>query len=267
MIGRDPKLPPSIINLTVPLVLHVKPLLQLTRLQRLNLDNPNILEAGDLAEIAHCLTQLTHMDVGDLHVEDEAAPQVISALAALPLKKLGVLSYGPQQPGAAAGAPSPAAVGALLGQLTGLTSLTLWAGAYAWRDVAASLARLTDLQDLMLFVHDDGDDDEDGDRPRSGVIGDAADAESFVDTLAGLEKLSHLIAYDSWFGSGDAAVDLPHPIMRLQAATQLDFLEITFIGPKPGITKADFVALKNSLPGVNMGPGFAALDEGAAAKE
>lgn len=47
---------------------------------------------------------------------------------------------------------SPAAVGALLGQLTGLTRLELATGAYRVADVAASLAHLTGLQELELSM-------------------------------------------------------------------------------------------------------------------
>uniref|UniRef100_A0A383WP47 Uncharacterized protein n=1 Tax=Tetradesmus obliquus TaxID=3088 RepID=A0A383WP47_TETOB len=238
------------------MVIHERPLLQLTHLQRLDVFNLNVLSfmrSGSFAVIARCLTQLTCLEGDTVTIYDDDAPHIISGLATLLLKKLGVYSFGPQQPGAAAGVTGPAAVGALFGQLTGLTSLTLVLGSYAWRDVTASLARLTDLQDLMLHV-------DDNDKQNWAPIGNVADCEGFVDTIVGLEKLRYLIACDPWFGSGHGEGDGSHPIMRLQAATQLVYLDIFWMQPKPSITRADSDTLQKSMPEVQLGKGVSEGD-------
>jgi hypothetical protein len=195
VVGRDSQLPPNLIKLTLPMVLHERPLLQLDRLQHLDIANLNQLPPAGIAGIAQSLTQLTHLEVGFLNIEESAAPQKMSALAALPLKSLSVASYGPQQPGAAPGVTGPATVGVLLGQLTSLTSLTLVKGAYAWGDLAASLAQLTGLQELVLLAVS-------GDRMTARLLGDVADCESFVDVIVGLEQLRCLVAVDGWFVAG-----------------------------------------------------------------
>jgi hypothetical protein len=94
VVGRDSKLPPNIINLTVPMVLRAAPLLQLTGLQRLSIHNLNQMRASDFEAMARCLTQLTHLETDLMVIEDDDAPEIIAGLAHLPLKKLCLLSYG-----------------------------------------------------------------------------------------------------------------------------------------------------------------------------
>jgi hypothetical protein len=252
-VGRKSTLPPNLISPTVPTLLHAKPILQLTRLQHLAVDNLNHLSTAGLADIAS-LTQLTSMDIGLLYIHNAEAPEVMSALAAMPLKSLGVVPYG-QAPGAVDGDMHPAhtatVVGSMLSQLTGLTSLMVAMGWYAWSDLAASLAHLTGLQELVLqcdggdgFAYDD-----------TGVSGNMEDCESFASTIVGLEQLRSLKAIAGWFG-GWGAEDGQHPIMRLQAATQLTFLDLFDLhtaGGKPCTQAPAWPELLQSLPGIKLG--------------
>uniref|UniRef100_A0A383W8Q9 Uncharacterized protein n=1 Tax=Tetradesmus obliquus TaxID=3088 RepID=A0A383W8Q9_TETOB len=255
VIGEESTLPPNLINLTVPWVMHERPLMQLSRLQRLDLHSIDHLRPDGFAGIAQCLTQLTHMNIDMLYIADEDAPQVIAALTALPLKSLGVASHGPPQGGAGFGISGPAALGALLGQLTSLTSLTLQLGAYAVADVAASLAGLTGLRELMLSVA--AVRMLSIRRPR--LVGDVEDSESLAEAIVGLEQLRLLSASARWFGNGYAEGDQPHPIMRLQTATQLTRLDLFELESDSEMQTPDWKALLGSLPNVQMGGELAAL--------
>ncbi|WIA09791.1 hypothetical protein OEZ85_009166 [Tetradesmus obliquus] len=226
VIGEESTLPPNLINLTVPWVMHERPLMQLSRLQRLDLHSIDHLRPDGFAGIAQCLTQLTYMNIDMLYIADEDAPQVIAALTALPLKSLGVASHGPPQGGAGFGISGPAALGALLGQLTSLTSLTLQLGAYAVADVAASLAGLTGLRELMLSV-------------------------------AAVRMLS--IRRPRLISDVEDKGDQPHPIMRLQTATQLTRPDLFELESDSEMQTPDWKALLSSLPNVQMGGELAAL--------
>uniref|UniRef100_A0A383WAJ3 F-box domain-containing protein n=1 Tax=Tetradesmus obliquus TaxID=3088 RepID=A0A383WAJ3_TETOB len=254
-IEEESTLPPNLINLTVPCVMHERPLMQLSRLQRLDVNSIDSLLPEGFAGIALCLTQLTHMNIDMLYIEDDNAPQVIAALAALPLKPLGVASHGPPQEGAAAGMFGPAALEGLLGQLTSLTSLRLVGGAYAVADVAASLAGLTGLQELMLSAA--------GVRNpmlrKPSLFANVEHDESLAAAIVGLKQLRLLSAQAAWFGSGYAEGDQLHPIMRLQAATQLTHLDLSKLESDPDMQTPDWKALINSLPDVEMGGELAAF--------
>jgi hypothetical protein len=173
-------------------------------------------------------------------IEDDDAPRLVAGLAALPLKNLCVLSYGPRVAGEVDGLTNPAVVGDLLGQLTSLTSLTIMVGCYSWGALAASLAGLTVLEVLVLSG---GLQDS-----RKAVMYDDAEAcEQFVQTIAGLQELRCLVAFHSWFGPGYGEGDRPHPVMQLQAATQLVCLDILGLEPEPGYQEVDWAALVGSL--------------------
>jgi hypothetical protein len=148
VVGEDTQLPPNIEKLTVPWLVHFKPLLELSRLQHLNAGH--LLGPAQLGVLVQGLTQLTHMEANMMWIGEDEAPEVVSALAALPLKSLGLEAFGPPGEGATAGLYQPAIALGLLGQLTSLTSLRITAGAYHVADVAACLASLTGLQQLVL---------------------------------------------------------------------------------------------------------------------
>ncbi|WIA32789.1 hypothetical protein OEZ86_005972 [Tetradesmus obliquus] len=183
LIGPDSTLPPNVIQLIAPCLFDERPLLPLTNLQHLDIDNLNALSEIRPEGFARTasLKQLKFMFTGALIIEHEDAVEMVAGLAALsagrlPLRDLHVVSQGPQQPGAAGGVFGPAALGRLLGQLTGLRSLVIQAGTFAWTDVAASLVQLTCLQELIVASTVD-------DSP--ALIGDVADCETFVDAIVG----------------------------------------------------------------------------------
>ncbi|WIA18725.1 hypothetical protein OEZ85_003418 [Tetradesmus obliquus] len=250
VIGEDSQLPPNLVSLKVPMVMHERPLLQLTRLQHLDVHNLDMLGAGGLAGIARCLTQLTSLKAVWMRLEDADAPAIIPALAALPLKSLNVMSYGPPQPAAADDINFPAALGALLGQLTGLASLELATGSYRVADVAASLAHLTGLKVLALSTAAD----QGG---RSGLWGSVASYEALADAIVASKQLRVLRAAAYWLGPAAAEAGRPHPIMRLQAATQLsclDLCDLEDLGPADdAVQQPDWETLLHSLPGVELG--------------
>jgi hypothetical protein len=240
ILGQHSKLPPSIVNLTVPMVLRATPLLQLTGLQCLNINNLNKMSAFCFVDMARCLTQLTHLETELMGIEDDDAPRLVAGLAALPLKELCVLSYGSRIAGEVDDLTDPAVVGELLGQLSSLTSLTMMVGCYSWGALAASLAGLTGLEVLVLSGGLQ-------DSRRAVMYDDAEACEQFVQTIAGLQELRCLVAYHSWFGPGYEERDRPHPIMQLQAATQLECLYILGLEPEPGYQEVDWAALVGSV--------------------
>uniref|UniRef100_A0A383WQ07 Uncharacterized protein n=1 Tax=Tetradesmus obliquus TaxID=3088 RepID=A0A383WQ07_TETOB len=256
VIEEHSLLPPNLVSLRVPMVMHEGPLLQLTRLQHLDIHSCSMPGAAGLAGIARCLTQLTSVTAGWVQIEDEDAPQVISDLAMLPLKSLNVLSYGPPVLVAAADGieaaameySSPAAVGALLGQLTGLTRLELATGAYRVADVAASLAHLTGLQELELSMTNS---------ERVMLRGRVARYEALVNAIVASKHLRKLRASFPWFEPAAAEGDRPHPIMCLQAVTQLTYLDLKDLedvgSAADGVREPDWAALLQSLPGVKLG--------------
>uniref|UniRef100_A0A383VVL6 FBD domain-containing protein n=1 Tax=Tetradesmus obliquus TaxID=3088 RepID=A0A383VVL6_TETOB len=262
VVGQDSTLPPNVINMTLPVVLHEKPLLQLTHLQHLDFANIKVLsgeQPDGFARLARCLKQLTHLEIAALPIAEENAHVIMSALAAMPLKKLEVGAlYMPPQEGAAADVIVPAAIGVLLGRLTSLTTLMMLAGALAWADLAGSLARLTGLRHLAWFG---AECEEYMAGPASGMFGDVPDCESFVDAIAGLQQLRILRANAVWFGSGYAEGDGPHPVMRLQAATQLRFLDLWGFEDHPGEQSPDWAALLKSLPGAQLGADLVPLKD------
>ncbi|WIA29864.1 hypothetical protein OEZ86_012333 [Tetradesmus obliquus] len=67
-IEEESTLPPNPINLTVPCVMHERPLMQLSRLQRLDVNSIDSLLPEGFAGIALCLTQLTHMNIDMLYM-------------------------------------------------------------------------------------------------------------------------------------------------------------------------------------------------------
>lgn len=93
------------------------------------------------------------------------------------------------------------------------------------------------------------------------MIGGVPDCESFVGAIAGLQQLRILRADAVWFGSGYAEGDGPHPIMRLQAATQLIFLDLWGLEDHPGKQSPDWAALLKSLPGVQLGADLVPLKD------
>jgi hypothetical protein len=226
VLREESKLPANIINLTVPMVLRAIPLLQLTGLQRLNIIDLHKMRTSCFEAMARCLTQLTHLETELMGIEDRAAPRLIAGLAQLLLKKLSLLSYGPCIAGAADGLAYPAVVGGLFGQLTSLTSLTIMLGCYSFDALAVSLAGLTGLQKLVLRIAPSVEDS-----PKEGRYGDSESCEQFVQTVAGLQQLRFLGACFGWFGPGYEEGDRPHPIMQLQAATQLEYLDVQGVAP------------------------------------
>jgi hypothetical protein len=243
IIGEDSVLPPNLVNLTATIALSAQPLLPLTNLQHLNIRNLRNLKPAEFPAMARCLTQLTHMETGTLIIDDDDAPDTFAALDALHIKSLGVMSYGPHVAGHNAG--GPAVAGRLLGELTALNSLTILLGSYVIAEVASSLAQLTGLQQLELTI---GDSEK---QPR--LFGDRADCENFVDTIAGMDQLRHLTAAGWFVYGGDVDSDVPHPIMRLQAATQLTFLDLECLSSYAGKQTPDWATLLKSLPGVKLG--------------
>ncbi|WIA23400.1 hypothetical protein OEZ85_000158 [Tetradesmus obliquus] len=166
VVGQDSTLPPNVINMNLPVVLHEKPLLQLTHLQHLDFANNKVLsgeQPDGFARLARCLKQLTHLEIAALPIAEENAHVTMSTLAAMPLKKL--------------------------------------------------------------------------------------------------EQLRILRANAVWFGSGYAEGDGPHPVMRLQAATQLRFLDLWGFEDHPGKQSPDWAALLKSLPGAQLGADLVPLKD------
>ncbi|WIA29857.1 hypothetical protein OEZ86_012327 [Tetradesmus obliquus] len=185
VIGEESTLPPNlIINLTVPWVMHARPLMQLSRLQRLDVRSIDHQRPDGFAGVAQCLTQLTYMNIDMLYIADENAPQELM--------------------------------------------------------LSVAAVRMLSLR-----------------RPR--LIGDVEDSESLAEAIVGLEQLRLLSAPVRWFGSGYAEGDQPHPIMRLQAATQLTRLDLFELKSDPEKQIPDWKALLDSLPDVEMGGELAAL--------